>query len=53
MYKPGQKVKHKANAWEGVVVSRAPKWGKNWFGVLWTLPSGRREQRVEHYSAIK
>lgn len=49
MFKPGQKVTHKEGGYEGVVVARAPKWGKNWFGVLWTLPNGRREQRDEHY----
>ena len=52
MFKPGQKVTHKENGWAGVVVSRAPKFGKNWFAVMWTLPNGRREQRTEHYSVI-
>ena len=53
MFKIGQKVNHKENGCQGIVVSRAPKFGQNWFAVVWTLPNGRREQRVEHWSAIK
>ena len=54
MFKIGQKVAHKEEGFQGVVVSNPRFHGtKNWFGVMWTLPNGRREQRVEHWSAIK
>ena len=53
MFKPGQKVTHKTQNLNGVVVARAPKFGNNWCAVLWTLPNGRREQRVEHYTNLK
>ena len=53
MFKPGQKVIHQRKGWNGVVVARAPKFGKNWSAVMWTLPNGRREQRDEHYTALE
>lgn len=58
MFKIGQKVRSKHEAFyleggNGIVVSRAPKFGKGWYGVMWTLPNGRREQRVEHWSVIE
>ena len=53
MFKPGQKVNHKTQNLNGVVVARAPRFGKTWCAVLWTLPNGRREQRVEHYTNLK
>ena len=53
MFKIGQKVTNKFEGFNGIVVSRAPKFGKGWFGVMWTLPNGRREQRVEHWSVIR
>ena len=54
MFKIGQKVAHKEEGFQGVVVSNQWLYGTmNWFGVMWTLPNGRREQRVEHCSAIK
>ena len=53
MYKEGQKVTHKAEGFNGVVVARATRFGNNWCAVLWTLPNGRREQRVEHCNNLK
>lgn len=54
MFKVGQKVTNKFEGFNGVVVAKTKfNGGTGWFAVLWTLPSGRREQRIEHWSVIK